>query len=129
MAARGIRGEINAVQKTPAGFNLRVIVPATVHDIRYDRATGSTVVRTGVAGFMGMLNRLHHAAGMWHEHMPLKVWALVVGIVSFATVGLAATGLWMWWLRREERKLGLILLTANLTFSLILLAMLRAHGP
>jgi uncharacterized iron-regulated membrane protein len=78
---------------------------------------------------MSMLNRLHHAAGMWHEYMPLKVWALVVGIVSFATVGLAATGLWMWWLRREERKLGLILLTANLTFSLILLAMLRAHGP
>lgn len=129
MAARGISGEINAVQQTPAGLTVRVIVPGTAHEIRYDRATGSAVVRTNVAGFMGMLNRLHHAAGFRHQYMPLKVWAFLVGIVSFATIGLAATGLWMWWLRREERKPGLILLAANLAFSVVVLAMLRSHGP
>jgi hypothetical protein len=129
MTAHSIRGEINAVQQTPAGFTLRIVVPGTVHDVRYDRATGAVAVRTNIAGFMGMLNRLHHAAGFWHEYMPLKAWALLVGIVSFATVGLAATGLCMWWLRREERKLGVILLTANLAFSVIVLAMLRSAGP
>ena len=129
MAIRDIRGEINSVQPTPGGFSVRVVVPGTVHEIQYDRATGSAAVRTNVAGFMGMLNRLHHAAGLWHEYGPLKIWAVLVGIVSLATVGLAATGLWMWWLRRQERTWGVILLGANVAFALVVLTLIRSSGP
>jgi hypothetical protein len=86
-------------------------------------------VRTQVGGFMGMLNRLHHAAGLWHEYAPLKVWAVLVGLVSLATLGMAVTGLWMWWLRKQERRWVLILLGANLIFSIVVLALLRSNGP
>jgi hypothetical protein len=129
MAIRDIRGEINSVQPTPGGFSVRVVVPGTVHEIQYDRATGSAAVRTNVAGFMGMLNRLHHAAGLWHDYGPLKIWAVLVGVVSLATVGLAATGLWMWWLRRQERTWGVILLGANVAFALVVLTLIRSSGP
>lgn len=129
MALRGIRGEINSIEQTPAGFNIRIVVPGTVREIRYDRTARSAVVRTSAAGVMGMLNRLHHAAGFWHEYMPLKVWALLVAIVSLATVGLSATGIWMWWIRKQERTLGIILLAANLAFSVVVLGLIRSAGP
>jgi hypothetical protein len=129
MARRNIHGEINSVQQTPGGFSVRIVVPGTVHEIRYDRATGATWVRTSVGGFMGMLNRLHHAAGLWPAYAPLKAWGILCGLVSLATVGLSATGIWMWWLRRQERRWGLILVAANLAFSISVLLMLRAAGP
>lgn len=129
MASRNIRGEITSVKQGPAGFDIRIAVPGTVHEMRYERNSGSTRLRTSVTGFMGMLNRLHHAAGLWHDYMPLKLWAALCGVVSIATIGLGITGIWMWWMRRQERRWGLVLLTANVAFALTVLVLLRAAGP
>ena len=129
MLREGLRGEIQEVTATQAGFNVRVVVPGTVNEVRYDRGRGSAHIKTSVAGFMGMLNRLHHAAGLWHEYVPLRLWAAVVGIVSLAILGLGTTGLWMWWLRRQERMLGLVLLTANVVFTIVVFSMIRSAGP
>jgi hypothetical protein len=129
MATSALRGEITSVDETPEGFQVRITIPGTVHDIRYTRATSTASIRTSVAGTLGFLNRLHHAAGFWHDWGPMKLWAFLVGIVSVATVGLAATGLWMWWLRRQERRSGLILLAANAVFAVVVLSLLRSAGP
>jgi hypothetical protein len=129
MEKQNVRGQIMSVKATPSGFDVRITVPGKVHEIKYDRAAGVATLRTSVAGFMGMLNRLHHAAGLWHEYVPLRIWAILVGAVSFATLGLATTGIWMWWLRKQERATGLILLGANLAFSIVILALLRSNGP
>ena len=117
------------MKSTPAGFDLRILVPATVHEIRYDAATGRTHIRTSVSGTMGMLNRLHHAAGLRHSYVPFELWGILVALVSLATLGLGATGIWMWWLRKQERTWGIILLSANLAFAVTILTMLRAAGP
>ncbi len=124
-----LRGEIASVQETAPGFTIRIVLPGTVHEIQYDRKTGTAYVRTSVAGFMGRLNRLHHAAGLWHEYLPLKCWAMFVGLVSLATVGLGLTGIVMWWMRRQDRMIGIILLGANLAFSVTILFLLRRAGP
>ena len=78
---------------------------------------------------MGMLNRLHHAAGLRHEYIPQQLWGILAAFVSVATLGLGVTGIWMWWLRKQERKWGIILLTANLLYAVTLLVMMRAAGP
>ena len=44
------RGELQNVQSTPAGVNFRLVVPATVHEVRYTRATGAAQVKTSVGG-------------------------------------------------------------------------------
>jgi len=129
MQNQKIRGAIASVQATPAGFDVRIVVPGTVHEIRYDGVRGAVRLRSSVSGVMGMLNRLHHAAGLWHEYLPLRLWGALAGLVSLATIGLGATGLLMWWLRRQERKWGLMLLAANAMFAAVLLAMLRSAGP
>lgn len=129
MASRSIRGEIASVKQTKGGFEVRVTVPGTVHEIRYDGTSGRVRLKSSVAGFMGMLNRLHHAAGLNHEYLPLRVWGIFCAVVSLAMLGLGATGIWMWWLRKQERKWGLVLLSANLAFAITVLVMLRAAGP
>ena len=129
MAARGLRGEINSIQATPAGFSVRISVPGTVHELRYDRATGGVAVKTSRAPVMGMLNRLHHAAGFWHDYGPLRLWAALVAGVSAAALGLGITGLWMWWMRRQDRAAGIVLLAVNVLFAVIVLWRLRAAGP
>jgi hypothetical protein len=124
-----VRGELNAVQTAGGRVSLRIVLPGTVHDVQYDPATGATRLKTSVAGVMGMLNRLHHAAGLWHEPLSLKLWGAAVCIVSFALLLLGATGIYMWFTRRPERRTGLVLLGANVMIAVVLLTLMRHAGP
>jgi hypothetical protein len=124
-----IKGEVTNVQPNPAGVALRIVVPGTVHEITYERLSGVAHVKTSVAGVMGMLNRLHHWAGFWHEPVSMKAWALAVAIVSGALLLLGVTGIYMWFTRRRERRIGLVLLTLNLAFAIAMLVILRRQGP
>lgn len=124
-----VKGEITNVQVSPVTVSLRIVVPGTVHDVKYDPASGSAHVKTSVAGVMGMLNRLHHWAGFYHEPAPMRVWAAAVALVSAALLLIGATGLYMWFTRRPERRIGLVLLTINVVFAVTVMIMLRRQGP
>ena len=124
-----LQGDLRSVQASGGNWQLRFVIPGTVHDVRYDSQTGVAHIKTSRSGFMGMINRLHHAGGMWADYMPLKLWGAAVGIVSLGTVGLAITGIWMWWLRKKERRFGLIVIVVNVVFAITVLAMMRAAGP
>jgi hypothetical protein len=124
-----INGEITNVQANAAGMSLRIVVPGTVHEVKYNPASGNAHVRTSIAGVMGMLNRLHHWAGFYHEPVPMKLWAGAVAIVSAALLLLGATGLYMWFTRRPERRIGVALLAVNLAFAFVLMILMRRSGP
>ena len=124
-----MKGELSNVQTTASGLTLRIVVPGTVHDGRYDRASGVARIKTSVAGVMGMLNRLHHWAGFWHEPLSMKAWAVFVAVVSVGLLLLGASGIYMWFTRRPERRIGIALLTVNLIFAITVLTLLRAAGP
>ena len=129
MAATGIRGELQDIKQRPDGLRLLLVLPGTVHEINYERAGGMANLKTSVGGFMAMLNRLHHAAGFWHELPLMKAWAAAVGVVSVALLGIGITGLYMWFLRKQERVIGAVLLGLNLAFALTVLTLLRMAGP
>jgi len=124
-----MKGELSNVQMTASGLTLRIVVPGTVHDVRYDLGSGVARIKTSVAGVMGMLNRLHHWAGFWHEPLSMKAWAVFVAVVSVGLLLLGASGIYMWFTRRPERRIGIALLTVNLIFAIIVLTLLRAAGP
>jgi len=124
-----IKGEISNIQSNDTGVVLRIVVPGTVHEVRYERASGVARVKTTVAGVMGMLNRLHHWAGFWHEPVSMKVWGFAVAIASAALVLLGASGIYMWFTRRSERRIGIALLGINLVFAITVLTLLRMSGP
>lgn len=123
------RGELQNIQVTAKGATLRIVIPGTVHEVRYERATGRTQVKTSVGGVMVMLNRLHHAAGFGHELTSMNVWGGAVAVVSAALLLVGATGIWMWFLRRTERLTGLVLLAVNVAFALTLMILIRRAGP
>jgi hypothetical protein len=124
---RDVDGELTSVQLSDTAVSLRLVVPGTVHEVRYDRASGVAHVKTSVAGFMGMLNRLHHFAGLWHEPVLLKIWGLVVFLVSLCLVLLGVSGMYMWFLRRSERRVGVVLLVVDVVFVVVVLGMMRAR--
>ena len=97
----------------------------TTREVRYDAPSNTAVVRTSRLPIMGVLNRMHHMVGLWHPSGALKLWALVVALASIAVAALIATGVWLWMLRKRERRLGLILVAANVVFSLVVLILLR----
>ena len=59
----------------------------------------------------------------------MKAWAGLVAAASVALLLIGATGLWMWFARRQDRVAGAILLAANLAFAFTVLALLRQAGP
>jgi hypothetical protein len=120
-----VRGELVAVEPTADGVALRIAVPGTVHEVRYQRERGTAKVTTTVDGVMGMLNRLHHAAGLWPRYAPLRTWGTMVAIVSVAFLFVGTSGLVMWFLRPAERRVGVVLLGVNLAVVLVLLALIR----
>ena len=124
-----LNGELSNVQPNDAGIALRIVVPGTVHEVRYDRLSGSVHIKTSIAGAMGMLNRLHHWAGFWHEPASMKAWATFVAVVSLGLLLLGASGIYMWFTRRSERRIGLALLAVNLIVAATVLGLMRASGP
>jgi hypothetical protein len=127
--AADVKGELSNIQSDASTVSLRIVVPGTVHEVRYDPVTGLAHVKTSVAGVMGMLNRLHHWAGFWHEPMSMRLWAAAVAIVSTALLLLGISGIYMWFTRRAERRLGVALLAINLLVAVTLIGVLRSHGP
>jgi len=123
------RGELASIQATPSGTSLRIVIPGTMHEVRYTRATGAATLKTNVGGVMVMLNRLHHAAGLSHTVTAINVWGALVAIVSCILIAVGLTGLWMWFLRRSERVLGVVLLGINLAFALVMIVLIRRGGP
>jgi hypothetical protein len=125
MEHRGLRGEIAQVRDTPAGFAFRILRPGTVYDVEYSRATSEARVRTSTATFIGMLNRIHHVAGLWHEYPLINLWGIFVGVVSCALLLLGATGIYLWFKLHAERRIGAALLALSLGYSLTLIVLLR----
>jgi hypothetical protein len=108
---------------------VRIVVACKFLDFGFDALSGTTRVKTSIAGVMGMLNRLHHWAGLWHEPLPMKIWAVAVAVVSAALLLLGISGLYMWFTRRPERRIGLALLALNLAFAIAIITLLRRAGP
>ena len=119
MSDRGLRGELAQVR----GASFRIVRPGTVYEVEY--AGGTAKVRTNVAGFMGMLNRIHHVGGLWHEYTLTNVWAFFVAVVSVGLLILGGTGIYLWFKIHAERVVGVVLLVIGLGFGLTLVVMIR----
>ncbi len=119
---RGLGGDLRDV----AGTKFRIVRPGTVYDVRYDPATGTAEVKISRAGFWGILNRLHHARGFWHEYAPMNVWGGFVAFASLAMFLLGATGVYLWFRLCNERRIGVGIMVVSLAWSLTAAWLIRA---
>jgi hypothetical protein len=123
----GMWGELQNVTEDAAGFSLRIVRAGTIHDVAYAAGSPTAEVTTSVAGFMGMLNRLHHTAGFYREQTITDWWAVFVALVSLALLTLGATGVYMWFRLYQERVIGGIFLSIGLFVGLGLLIATRSQ--
>jgi len=126
MDYHGYSGELVNIESGPTAFRFDINRIGTSVNVIYERATGRTLIRESTQGFMGMLNRLHHAHGLSHSTPALNAWGWALAFISVTLLLLGATGVYMWFRLRKERIIGAILLSANLVVSLGLLFALRA---
>jgi len=120
------RGELAQVRKTAAGTSFRVIRPGTVCEVDYSAQTGEARLRILETDFIGMLNRLHHVQGLWHQYWLINAWGFFVGLASVSLILLGLTGIYLWFKIHAERLAGAILLAASLGYSLALMVLLRS---
>jgi hypothetical protein len=120
-----LRGEIAAVRETPGGVAFRIQRPGTVYEV--EALPGEARVRTSTANFIGMLNRIHHVAGVRHEYWLINVWGWLVAVVSIGLFVLGASGIYLWFHIKRERSIGLALLVLGLGFSLPVIVLLRSR--
>jgi hypothetical protein len=120
-----VRGELASVFMIPAGPHLLIARPGTTYWVSYSPSTGEAQVRTTTSGFPGMLVSLHRSKGMWHGYLPLDAWADGLGLVSLALLAMGATGLYLWFQNRAERRAGFALLAAGAGIALALIVSMR----
>ena len=125
MDQAGLRGELEQVKPTDSGFYLHIEHPGTVYRVDYSRQTHQAVVHTTVAPFMGMMNRIHHMAGLRNSSFILNMWGGWVAVVSICLFVLGLTGIYMWFRMYKERLIGSILLALSLGYSLTLFLLIR----
>jgi hypothetical protein len=123
LMAQGMRGELTAIAAKGQGANFRIVRPGTIYEIAW--ANGTAKVRTNKANFMGMLNRIHHVGGMWHDFTLTNVWGFFVGVVSVSLLILGITGIYMWFKIHQERATGTVLLVLGMGYGLSLLVLIR----
>ena len=122
----GVRGELGPARfVTPARMSFNLTRPGTVYQVDYAPASGDTRVRDNHAGFIGMLNRLHHVNGLWHDYWLVNVWGAFVSIVSAALIIIAITGIYLWFKIHQERLVGVVLLVVSLGYSLTIMILAR----
>jgi len=123
-----VAGELAGVTQNADGIGLRFSWPGTEYLVSYREGDAAAHVRTRVTGLVGMLNRLHHASGLWHESGALNLWGVVVGLISVALLLLGATGLWLVFRIHEERVAGGLVLAGSLVVGTALIVAIRVQG-
>ena len=121
----GWRGELGQVTTRREDLVFRVVRPGTVYEVTYAPASGETKIKTNVASWMGMLNRIHHIGGMWHEYSLINVWSVFVALVSVSLIVIALSGIYLWFKIHKERLIGSLLLAGGLIYGLGLMILLR----
>ena len=120
-----VRGEIRQVKATDSGFQLQIENLGTDYRVEYSSQTHQAVIQTSVAPFMGMMNRIHHLAGLHNASLILDVWGGWVVAASLCLFLLGLTGIYMWFRLYKERVIGSILLAVSLGYSLALILLIR----
>jgi len=127
MEQHDLRGDLTNVTTNGAVVGLTIVRTGASHRVEYDSHQNSARVTTTSRNTLGMLNRIHHARGIAHEYWAINAWGWMLLVSSIALLLLAATGVVMWFMRHEDRRLGALVASVGLVWGLTLLVLMRLH--
>lgn len=127
MDEHGYRGDLGPAESAGQQIRFSITRPGMAYAVTYYPAAGRAHIERRALPFMGLLNRLHHLNGFEHSSTAMNAWGWILAWISITLILLGATGVYMWFRIYNERRIGSILLAANLCVSIALLILLRAH--
>lgn len=89
--------------------------PGSVEEIRI-KPNHTAHITIKEAAFAGLMNRLHHFHG-YDGGGRFWLWGLFVDIASAAMIFFAASGIYLWYVLKKDRRLGWIILGGSTAYA------------
>jgi len=124
-AQDNLRGDLFEVKTTSTAVSFFVERPGSRFDVAYDVMSHTATVAARQGGFWYSIDRMHHTGGLIHDEDSLNAWGLLVAIMSVITWLIGLTGVYMWFKRQKERRVGGMIFVATFVFTGILLVLVR----
>ncbi len=120
-----LRGDLREVEGDEDGFAMTIARVGTSHRIEFDPAERRAHITSRRQNAVGMLNRIHHVSGVGHTYWAVNAWGWLLASSSLLLLGIALSGVVMWFNRHRERRTGALVLAGGLAWGLTLLVLLR----
>ncbi|MCG6924558.1 MAG: PepSY domain-containing protein [Acidobacteria bacterium] len=124
METEGYRGELGEVRDAEGQIGFNIGRMGTVHDVAYTRGETQAHVKTRVWPFSAMLTWMHATFLVQHEYPLHNVWGWLMLLTSLGLLALGGTGLYLWFKLKKERRIGVVLLSANVVAGVALIVLL-----
>lgn len=116
----GVRGEIGFVRRMVKEERLiiPIIIPGRETTVRLSLASGEATIETHETGLADALVTLHkspgqHGADIRMNWFYMRVWRWMADATVYLILFLTFSGIYLWYVLRSERPVGLILICAG----------------
>ncbi len=125
----GIAGEIDWISKTDSTFSFPVNKPGLSKWVSVNTKTGSVLVTRRDEGTFKGMTYLHlmpgqHNARMRGNSLFMNVWRVATDVFVYFVLFVSATGVFLWYFLRPERKLGICSFGFGFVFLVVLMMLL-----
>jgi len=125
----GIAGEIDWITKTDSTFSFPVNKPGLNKSISLNTKSGIVVITRRDEGVFKGMTYLHimpgqHNARMRGNSVLMRAWRVATDVVVYFVLFASATGVFLWYFLRPERKLGIYSLGLGFALLIVLLILL-----
>lgn len=125
MISHGLKGELRQIQEQGDTVRFRIVRPGETAEVSYARSSGEARIKTRRMGALETLVQLHTNHGLWHEYVPANLWALIGFLTSVGLLMLGGTGIYLWFVHHNERRIGGVLLGFSFVYGIVTLVLTR----
>lgn len=122
---RGVLGDVHGVKGTQEGLRFEIVWPGVSHGVLLPRGSHVAQIQAHRHDVVGALTVIHGTSGLYHRDPRLGAWGVMQLLTSLGLTALGVTGVWMWLLRRRERRLGLWVVGLSSAYGVLALVLVR----
>lgn len=133
LASAGVQGEINWVTHTaePNRFIIPVTIPGRLTTVTIDVSKREATIESKTTGLADAAITLHklpgpHLVGMRMNWIYIRLWSWFADATAYLLIVIPATGVYLWYASRSDRKSGyLCLLSGIAVFTTLIYALIH----
>lgn len=122
MGQLGLHGEVEwtVTHQQPGHFDFRVIRPGHVYEVKTDWTAGRASINEVGINTWGIMHVLHTFTGvrltdvrMQRDWVMTSLWALSMDALAAGLIFMVLSSYYMWYLLKQKRRLGIVVLLAG----------------